>query len=317
MAQEENENKIAARPCWGNCVTEADCEMLDIDKMEDSITPLDDETTKIRQLITGLEPCYHEADKEAEYIAQAIGAGHCPKRSDERPPQRKKELENCRQILSSWCENPAVSGLELDVGGISADELLSSIGPPTPLKVWQIERIVDKIIEALDRSRPYHNMALDLGDYGEPGANPVGEHYKDSLNFVKKTVETVIHDTVDGRKAKISLAMAIDMLEPCNWDFVGSVVTILKAIGGGLNPARPYACHQRNVELSPLRDKLKTISNTLGAFWKSEEKAENIDSDVLASLGALTPVKQWLTASLDKTLRLQLEASPDFWLTFS
>jgi len=302
---------------WQACGIEADAEVLEIDRMEDAIAPLDEETTKIRQLITGFELCYHEADKEAEYIAQAIGAGYCPERSNERPPQRKKELENSRQILSKWCENPVISGLELDVGGISADDLLSCIGPPTPLKVWQIERIVDKIIEALDQSRPYHNMVLDLGDYGEPGANPVGEHYKDSLNFVKKTVETVIHDTVDGHEAKISLAMAIDMLEPCNWDFVGSVFTILRAIGGDLHPARPYACHQRNLKLSPLRDRLETISNTLGAFWKPEEKTENIDNDVLASLGALTPVKRWLAASFDKTIRLQLEASSDFWLTFS
>ncbi|MDT8303060.1 MAG: hypothetical protein RQ760_16385 [Sedimentisphaerales bacterium] len=81
--------------------------------------------------------------------------------------------------------------------------------------------------------------------------------------------------------------------------------------------ARPYACHQRNVELSPLLDRLRTISNTLGVFWKPEEKTSEIDNDVLASLGEATPVKRWLAASLDKTIRLQLEASPDFWLTFS
>jgi hypothetical protein len=302
---------------WKACRIEVDAEVLEIDRMEDSIAPLDEETTRIRQLITGFELCYHEADKEAEYIAGAIGAGRCPPRSDERPPQRKKELENCRRILTSWCENPAVSGIDLDVGGTSADKLLSCIGSPTPLKLWQVHRVLDKVIEALDHSRPYHNIVLDLGPYGEPGANPVGDHYNDNLDFVKKTVETVIHDTVDGQKAKISLAMAIDMLEPCNWDFVGSVVTILKAIGGDLHPSRPYACHQRNVELSPLRDRLKTISNTLRAFWRSEEKAENIDSDILATLGSLTPVKRWLAASLDKTIRLHLEVSSDFWLMFS
>jgi len=317
MNQQANENKPSIRQYWLNCGTEGDTEIFEIDKMEDSIAPLDDETVKIRQLITGLELCYHEADKEAEYIAKAIGAGRCPPRSDERPPQRKKELEDCRQILSSWCENPAVSGIDLDVGGTPADELLRCIGSPTPLKLWQVQRVLDKVIEALDRSRPYHNMVLDLGPSGEPGANPVGDHYKDNLDFVKKTVDTVIHDTVDGRKAKISLAMAIDMLEPCNWDFAGSVVTILKAIGGDLHPARPYACHQRNIELSPLRDRMRTISNTLGAFWRSEEETSEIDNDVLTSLGQLTPVKRWLATSLDKTIRLQLEASPDWWLTFS
>lgn len=314
MAQEEN--KISARLFWHNCDTEADCEILDIDKMEDSIAPLDNDTAKIRQLISGFELCYHEADKEAEYIAEAIGAGRCPPRSDERPPQRKKELEICWQTLSSWCENPAVSGIDLEVGGMSADELLSCIGPPTPLKLWQVQRVLDKIIQALDPNRPYHNIVLDLGPYGEPGANPVGDYYKDNLDFVKKTVDTVIHDTIDSQKAKISLAMAIDMLEPCNWDFTGSVVTILRAIGGDLHPARPYACHQRNIKLSPLRDRLKTISNTLRAFWKTEEKAVDIDENVLTSLGQITPVKRWLAASLDKTIRLHLEASSDFWLTF-
>ncbi len=299
------------------CGIEADAEVLEIDRMEDSITPLDDDTAKIRQLISGLELCYHEADKEAEYIAQAIGAGHCPQRSDERPPQRKKELENYRQILSGWRENPTVSDIDLDVGGISADEILGFIGSPNNLKIWQVERVIDKITAALDPSRPYHNMVLDLGHYGEPGANPVGEHYKEDLNFVKKTIDTFIHDTVDGREAKISLAMAIDMLEPCNWDLVGSVVTLLKAIGGDLHPARPYACHQRNLGLSPLNDRMRTISNILGIFWKSEEKVTEIDDDIFASLGAITPVKRWLAASLDKTIRLYLEASSDFWLTFS
>ncbi|MBW7989302.1 MAG: hypothetical protein FVQ84_04700 [Planctomycetes bacterium] len=316
-AQKANENGVSARPCWRNCVAEADGEILDIDKMEDSIAPLDDNTTKIRQLITAFELCYHEADKEAEYIAKAIGAGRYPERSNERPPQRKKELESCRQILSSWCENPAITDIDLDIGGISADELLSFIGLPSQLKIWQVERIIDKISEALDPSRLYHNIALGLGDYGEPDANPAGEHYKDNSAFLQQTIETIIHDTVDGHQAEISLAMAIDLLMPCHWDFVGGVATILRAIGGDLNPATPYACCARNIKLSPLYDRLRTISNTLGSFWKSEEKAEKIDSDILASLGELTPVKRWLAASLDKTIRLHLEASSDFWLTFS
>jgi len=186
------------------CGIEADAEVLEIDRMEDSIAPLDDDMAKIRQLISSIELCYHEADKEAEYIAQAIGAGQSPPRSDERPPQRKKELEDCRQILSSWCENPSVSGINLELGGISAGELLNSIGSPTPLKLWQVKRIVDKVTQALDPSRPFHNIVLDLGHYGEPGANPVGDYYKDNLDFVKKTIDTVIHDTINGQKAKIT-----------------------------------------------------------------------------------------------------------------
>jgi len=163
------------------CGIEADAEVLEIDEMEDSIAPLDNDTTQIRQLISSLELCYHEADKEAEHIVKAIGAGRCPPRSDERPPKRKQELEDCRQILSSWRKNPAIRSIDLELDGISADELLSYIGTPTPLKAWQVQRVLDKVIVALDRTRPYHNIVLDLGPYGEPGANPVGDHYKTQI----------------------------------------------------------------------------------------------------------------------------------------
>ena len=73
-------------------------------------------------------------------------------------------------------------------------------------------------------NRCYHRMVLDLGDYGEPGAYPAGEHYKDDSTFLQQTTETIIHDMVDGRKAEISLAIAIDLLMPCHWDFAVSLV---------------------------------------------------------------------------------------------
>jgi hypothetical protein len=317
MNEEEEAKQEGCRPWWRDYVEEADSEILTIDKLEDAITPLGEQTTRIRQLITGLEPCYHEADKEAERIVKAIGCGQCPEESNERPPQRKKELEDCYQILSHWCEDTAVKDIDLDLAGISAKELLSFIGEASPLKVWQVERIVDKVRSALEPNRPYHMMVLDLGDYGEPGARPVGEYYKDEAEFVQQTKETIIHDTVDGQEAKMSLAMAIDMLEPCNWDFVGSIVTLLKTIGGELRPERPYVCHQRNLKLSPLCERLRTISNTLGIFWKKEETEKSIDSNILTLLGEATPIKRWLAASLDKTIRLQLEGNSDFWLGFS
>jgi len=300
------------RACWLNCYGPDnksfldDKELQEINEMEDAIAPLDDQTTALRQLITRFEACYHEADKEAEYVIESIAAGHCLEQSDERPPERKAELQNARDILSFWCENPAVEGINLDVGGVRADELLSFIGKPSPLKMWQVERIVDKVSYALDPKRPYHTMALDLTGYGEPGACAAETYYRDNLTFLEQTKQTIIHDTVDGRKSKVSLAMAVDLLMPCHWDFVGGLVIILKAIGGDLHPAKPYACCARNIKLSPLCGRLKIISNTLNSFWKGKKKTKNIDRDILASLGEATPVRRWLAASLDKTIRLHL-----------
>jgi len=303
------------RPCWQNCGVEADAEMIEIDAMEDAIAPLDEQTTRIRELITRYEACYHEADKEAEYIVKSIAAGRCLEQSQQRPPERKKELENAHQILSMWCENTAVKGVDLDVGGVPADELLSYIGQPSPLKIWQIQRVIDKITEALEPDRRYHWLALDLGDYGEPGAKPVGEYYKDDLTFLEQTQKTIIHDTVDDRESKVSVAMAIDMLMPCHWDFVGGLAIILQAIGGDLHPAKPFACCARHIKISPLCYRLRTISNKLGSFWKEEKTDKNIDRDILTLLGRATPVKRWLAASLDKTIRLHLSLPFDIDLT--
>jgi hypothetical protein len=203
----------------------------------------------------------------------------------------------------------------MDVGGVPADELLNFIGQPTPLKIWQVQRVVDKVGAALDAGRPYHNIVLDVGGYGEPSASKAGEHYKEDAAFLEQTRATIIHDTVEGQKARISLGLAIDLLMPCHWDFVGALVIVLKAIGGDLNPQRPFTCCSRNLQLSPLCDRLRTISNTLRAFWAGESPSADTDRNVLASLGTATPTKRWLAASLDKTIRLHLEHAGDFWLT--
>jgi len=296
----------ASRPCWQNCCDANDEEVQVIDALEDSLAPLDEPTVQIRRLITLFEACYHEADREAEFIAAAIGAGHCPPRSTGRPPQRRRELENARAVLSRWCENPTARNMDRGVGSLRAEGLLGPVGAPSPLKRWQIARVVDRISHALDPSHPYHNLALDIGDYGAPGAVTAGAYSRDEQLFVQQTREAIIHDTVDGRPSQISLAYAIDLLMPCGWDFAGSLETILGAVGGNLHPRRPLACCARNVRLSPLCNRLRAISNTLRAFWKATA-TEDTDEHLLTALGTPTPVKRWLAASLDKTIRLHLE----------
>jgi hypothetical protein len=300
------------RPCWMNCYGPDDKsflddkELLSIDAMEDSIAPLDDQTIAVRGIITRFEACYHEADKEAEYIIKSTAAGHCLDQSKERPPERKKELEIARRILSDWCKNPASKGININVGGISAEKLTGFIGKADPLRIWQVERIVERISQALDPNHAYHNLALDLGDYGEPGAKPAGEYYKNDSAFLEQTKKTIIHDTADGHESGVSLAYAIDLFMPCHWDFAGALSTILKAIGGDLYPDKTLACCMRNIHLSPLYERLMIISNTLGVFWKGEKTDQNIDRDILASLGEATPIKRWLAASFDKTIRMHL-----------
>jgi hypothetical protein len=303
--------KEKLRSCWQNCGAPddknllEDKEILGIDAMEDSIAPLDDQTTAIRQLITRFECCYHEADKEAERIVEAIGSGQRPVESGERPLQRKRELQNSHDILSAWCQGSSNKCKALNVGGIPAEELLSFIGEPTPLKMWQVERVIEKLKGALDKSYHYHDMALDIDGYGQPIEIKAEVHYKDHLDFLNQTTTAMINYTLDGEKSQMSLAMAIDLLRPCNWNYVGNLVIILKAIGGDLNPSDIFAPCSLNAKLTPLRNRLRIISNTLRTFCEGEEKRKDVDGDILALLGAKTDVKLWLAASLDKTIRLQ------------
>jgi len=301
------------RPCWQNCfIPDDECALKDeelaaIDAMEDSISPLDDETVRIRRLVTCFESCYHQADRQAELIIKAIGSGRPPAESGGRPPGRKRDLQNCRDILSAWCEDAFEKVRDRDVGGISAGRLAGFIGDRTPLKTWQVRRIIDKVTFALDQSRPYHNLALNAGEYGGPGTEPVGGFYSDNPDFLAQTVETVIHDTVDGREAQITLAIAIDRLQPCNWNFADNLVILLKAIGSDLHPDKFFACCERNVLSTPLRGRLEVISNTLRAFRQGKESEQQIDDNLLALLGTGKPVKCWLAASLDKTISSQLD----------
>ncbi|MHC4396613.1 MAG: hypothetical protein ACYS1A_13250 [Planctomycetota bacterium] len=298
------------RSCWQNCGALddksllEDKELIGIDAMEDSIGPLDERTAAIRGLITRFESCYHEADKEAEMIIQSIGSGQPPVESKERPAQRKQELQNSYDILSAWCQGDSDKCIDLDVGGIRADELVAHLGKPTDLKRWQVQRMIDQLKWALDRSYSYHVMALDIDGFRQPIELKAEEYYKDHLDFLNQTTATMINYTLDGEKSQMSLAMAIDLFEPCNWNFAGNLVIILKAIAGDLNPDKPFAPCSLNARLTPLRNRLRIISNTLKVFCEGEEKEGGIDGDLLGLLGAKTPVKRWLAASLDKTIRL-------------
>ena len=103
----------------------------------------------------------------------------------------------------------------------------------------------------------------------------------------------------------LSLGLAIDMLWPCHWMFVGNLQLVLGAIGGDLDPKTPFAACGRNIALSPLGDRMEVVGNTLKVFCGGPDADKEVDRRLLALLGEPTDVKRWLAASLDKTIRLQ------------
>jgi hypothetical protein len=118
---------------------------------------------------------------------------------------------------------------------------------------------------------------------------------------------SVYGDLGYGERTALSLATAIDMLMPCHWDYVRNLGTVLGVIGGDPTPERPFAFCARNIKLTPIRERMKIVSHTLQAFCQDRPLEDGVDREILQGLGEPSRQRQWLAASLEKTIRLQLD----------
>jgi hypothetical protein len=307
----------SCRSWWRNCALEADGEILTIDKMEDHIAPIAANVSKIRELISSLELCHHKAERWVSNIIAAIGAGETRKGVGTRSPGQQhpaeKVWQNACAALSAWCAGCPSMSVDLSVGAVPASRMLATLGQRSPLKEWQVQRVIEKIRSSIhwpqsldDPTAQYVWILLGGGEYESAYRSQCPEHYKEHEDFWLSTVRTIIHDTENGDEADLSLGLAIDMLWPCHWNFVENLQIVLEAIGGRINPEKPFAACGRNIILLPVRRRMEIVSNTLKVFCGAPESNREMDRDLLALPGKPTEVKKWLAASLDKTIRLQL-----------
>lgn len=311
-------------PCrtwWRNCALEPDPEILAIDEMEDRLGAIGANVSKIRALISGLELCHHKADRWVNNIIGAIGAGETEKGLGTRSPVRlhptEKVWQNACAALSAWCAGSPSTEVDLHIDTVPAPQLLISLGERSPLKEWQVQRVVEKIRSSIHWPQPvsdpasqYGWLLLGGGEYELAYLDRCPERYREHEDFWLATVRTMIRDTENGDDADLSLGLAIDMLWPCHWRFVENLRIVLEAIGGKLRAEQPFAACGRNINLSPLRRRMEMVSHTLRAFCGDPGSGEEVDGNRLALLGEPTEAKRWLAASLDKTIRLQLDPAP-------
>jgi hypothetical protein len=312
----------SCRLWWRNCALEADSEILSIDKIEDNIVPISTNVLKIRELISSLELCHHKAERWVGNIIEAIGIGRTRKGLGTRSPGQQhpaeKVWQNACAALSAWCAGFPRASVDLKIDTVPASQILGGLGERSPLKEWQVHRVIEKIRSAIhwpwccdDPIAQYVWILLNPGEYELAYHNKCPEHYTEHEDFWLKTVQTIIHDTENGNKADLSLGLAIDMLWPCHWRFVENLRIVLKAIGGNLNPEHRFAACGRNITLLPIRLRMEIVSNTLNVFCGDRESNKKVDRDLLALLGKPTEVKKWLAASLSKTIRLQMSPPPE------
>jgi hypothetical protein len=305
------------RPWWRNCAVDTDSEMLDIDKMEDEIAPIQPEVSSIRELISCLELCHHKADRWVNNIIEAIGQGETGKGLGTRSPGRGHPAEEIWKhacaALSAWCAGTPCASIDLRIDTVPASLMLTCLGERSPLKEWQVQRVIDKIRSSIHWPEPLDDPAsqyvwilLSGGEYESLYRSQCPDHYQEHEDFWLATARTIIHDTENDDEASLSLGLAIDMLWPCHWNFTANLQLVLEAIGGKLDPEKPFTACGRNIHLLPYRSRMEIVSNTLKSFFGDTESDYETDSELLALLGDRSDVKKWLTASLDKTIRLQL-----------
>jgi hypothetical protein len=193
---------------------------------------------------------------------------------------------------------------------------LSKLGERSALKEWQIQRVIDRIREFIGWPRSMHHddsvyvfMERCGADWEPPSDSECPEYYREHRRFWKQTMQTRIHDTLNGEAADISLAVAIDLMFPCNWNFVHNLDVVLGAIGGELHNAQPLAVCARNISHAPIRERMQTVCRTLQCLLQNQRSENDVDNTLLGLLGDLTAPQRWLVASLDKTIRLQLGLS--------
>jgi len=314
------ESTPRCRKWWANCGVEADEEMREIDRLEDEISPLPERTRRIRTLISTLELCHHKAERWVMNIIEAIGEGDTSKglgtrAAGELHPAERDWMAACT-ALSAWCAGQAAASAEIEIGGRPASRLLSKLGQRSALKEWQVQRVIERIRELIGWPRSMHHrdsvyvfMEECGADWEPPDAAECPERYREHEEFWRQTMQTRIHDTVNGEAADISLAVAIDLMFPCNWNFVDSLDTVLGAIGGELHTAQPLAVCARNIRQTPILERMQTVCRTLQYSLHDQRSGNDVDSTLLELLGDITAPKRWLMASLDKTIRLQLGLS--------
>jgi hypothetical protein len=291
--------------------------MRDIDRLEDELSPLPENVTRIRKLISTLELCHHKAERWVMNIIEAIGEGDTAKglgtRSAGELHPAERDWINACTALSAWCAGYPASSVERTIGDRSSSSLLSKLGQRSALKEWQVQRLTERVREFIGWPRSMHHedsgyvfMEECGADFEPPRDAVCPEYYREHEDFWKQTMQARIHDTVDGKAGDISLAVAIDVMFPCNWNFVDNLEIVLGAIGGELHSARPLAVCARNIRRAPIRERMETVCRTLQSSLQNQRSENDVDSAVLDLLGDITGPQKWLVASLDKTIRLQL-----------
>ena len=144
-------------PCrawWRNCALEADPEILEIDRLEDAIAPVDAGLTRVRGLITGLELCHHKAERWIANIVEAIRSGDTGKGLGTRP---EGQLHSAEEVWESACDSlylPA-GWTMVSLSRVPPDSTASSLFPGMLVYTYNCGSLQYELVSVLTRGHGY------------------------------------------------------------------------------------------------------------------------------------------------------------------
>ena len=299
---------------WVNCAQEADKEMLAIDRQGDQLAPLELEILQIRNLISRLELCHHKAEAWVQNILLAIGSGQTKKGLGTRPKGEfhPSELlwQDLQDSLRAWC----AGSLAEEVKPQNHELNVSVLNQRSPLKEWQVQRVVERIGSFLrwppnppETLQGYNWMTKAELHPKKPLLQDCPSCFMAHQDDWFETASTFIHNPTDQRIKDFPLAWAIDLLMPCHWNFVGNLNIVMGAIGGELSPKENYFVCGLNMQEAPIRKPMQEVMEGLGAYLADPPSKEQSYQKLFTTLGPVTDEKKWLALSLRKTIQLQLD----------
>ncbi|MFX1251664.1 MAG: hypothetical protein ACFFCZ_08640 [Promethearchaeota archaeon] len=310
------------RPWWNNVTNVPDDEILAIDELEDKLEFTSDVERKrvheIRKQIGRLEMCHF---KVMQYITRIIHAikyldeknpDPCPSDGEDINHEWFNGWNAVLDYLEHWVNygsNPG--GLYAKEGTIttsilanpafyhvSLQEINEILGEPSDVKKWQVRFIIEYMRGKLDAffnnppesrypvAKRRHEKLIkkyrnDNPEYWESLENLHLPHQPHDLSF-----GGLLHDW----------GYFVCEVNP---NYMNDLLTVLGAIGNG-SEYRFRGCGYKSEDLKVF---LKETLLKLRAFVETDGDQANEMEGVRELLGEKTPIREWLVASLEKTIR--------------
>ena len=300
------------RQWWNNVAQEPDKEILAIDKLEDDLEfpSIQDKklTYDIRQAIGGLEGCHFKVEHRINRIIYAIRNNHFPQSNQRESAQLNKDWVRKWEIILNYLEdwsslNPNTSSKKQEfINGVKTEKINELLGEKTILKTWQVNFIIDSIRELLELWFIKQDSSNKKWAQQTITNKEIQMKYE-KLNpeFWEKTSELNI--PIKEINHLISLPELMNTYEyiVCisNPNFMNDLLSILGVIGGKAT----YIHQTCAFYLDSLKEFVGSFLTILQKFLEKSNYEISSDNELMDLFGEKTPIKHWLVASLEKTIR--------------